>query len=63
MLHFSFNAKGDVFGGVALGGFEIAVHEFGPRQGKLHIERYRAGKFVIGEFGAHKLTDASRLIV
>ena len=53
----------DVFGGVAFGGFEIAVHEFGPRQGKLHIERYRAGKFVIGEFGAHQLTSAGRLIV
>jgi hypothetical protein len=42
---------------------EIAVHEFGPRQGKLHIECHRAGKFVIGEFSAHQLTDASRLIV
>ena len=49
--------------GVAFGGFEIAVHEFGPRQGKLHIECYRAGKFVIGEFGAHQLTDASRRIM
>ena len=63
LLHFSFNAKGDMFGGVAFGGFEIAVHEFGPRQGELHIECDRAGKFVIGEFGAHQLTDASRLIV
>jgi hypothetical protein len=63
LLHFPFNAKGDVFGGVALGGFEIAVHEFGPCQGKLHIECNRAGKSVIGEFGAHQLTDASRLIV
>ena len=52
LLHFSFSAKGDMFGGVALGGFEIAVHEFGERQGKLHVERYRAGKFVIGEFAA-----------
>ena len=52
-----------MFGGVAFGDFEIAVHEFGPRQGKLHVECYRAGKFVIGEFGADQLTDASRLIV
>ena len=53
LLYFPFSAKGDMFSGVAFGGFGIAVHEFGPRQGKLHIECYRAGKFVIGEFGAH----------
>ena len=50
-------------GGVAFGGFEIAVQEFGQSQGKLHIECYRAGKAVVGDFGAHQLTDASRLIV
>ena len=44
-----------MFSGVAFGGFEVAVHEFGPC--------YRAGKFVIGQFGAHQLTDASRLIM
>jgi hypothetical protein len=52
LLHPLFYAKRDMFGGVAFGGFEIAVHEFGPRQGKLHIKRYRAGNFVIAEFGA-----------
>ena len=50
MLHFLVYAKRDMFGGVAFGGFEIAVHEFGPRQGKLHIERYRAGNLPMKAF-------------